>query len=291
MFGIRRLIYSAIARYLTKPRKSYRQVVYNDMANLRRELRKGDIILIDGDQRVSEVIKYLTQSSWSHAAVYVGDELASRDARDRALLHGADAHDVNHMIVEALMEGVVASPVSKYASFNIRVCRPLNMRKEDVQHIMDDIMGQLGYRYDVQHIIDLARYLFPVTLIPPRLRRKALQLGSGLTREVICSTMVARAFYNVGFPILPEVTLDTAPPPPWYVRTRERLLTRRKIQPGLFRQQRPDLVTPRDFDLSPYFQVLKVNLPNQANFDYRRIRWAPIRDVDDEPDTEESATG
>jgi hypothetical protein len=291
MFGIRRLIYKAIARYLTKPRKSYRQVVYNDMANLKRELRKGDIILVDGDQRVSQVIKYLTQSSWSHAAVYVGDELASRDARDRALLHGADAHDVNHMIVEALMEGVVASPVSKYASFNIRVCRPLNMRKEDLQHVMDDVMSQLGYRYDVQHIIDLARYLFPVTLIPPGLRRKVLHLGSGLTREVICSTMIARAFYDVGFPILPEVTLDMEPPPPWYVRTRERL-RRGKAHPGVFRQQRPDLVTPRDFDLSPYFQVLKINFPIQASFDYRRIRWAPVRDADDdEPDTEESATG
>ena len=51
-------------------------------------------------------------------------------------------------------------------------------------------------------------------------------------------------------------------------------------------------MTPRDFDLSPYFQVLKINFPNQASFDYRRIRWAPVRDADDdEPDTEESATG
>jgi hypothetical protein len=290
MFGIRRLIYNAIARSLTKPRKAYRQVVHNDMATLKRELRKGDIILIDGDQRVSEVIKYLTQSSWSHSAIYVGDELAIRDARDRALLHGADAHDINHMVIEALMDGVVASPLSKYASFNIRVCRPYNIRREDLQLVLEEVISQLGYRYDVQHIVDLARYLFPVSLIPRRFRRQVLQLGSGLTRDVICSTMIARAFYNVGFPILPEITLGDPPPrAPWYVRTRERLLSRNRAHPGIFRQQRPDLVTPRDFDLSPYFEILKINLPNRASFDYRRIQWAS--DFEDEGDEPESATG
>jgi hypothetical protein len=293
VLGIQRLLYNLIARHLTKPRKSYRQVVANDIPNLKRHLRKGDIILIDGDQRVSEVIKYLSQSSWSHAAIYVGNELAARDDRDRALLHGVDASEVNHMIVEALMDGVVASPLSKYASFNIRVCRPRNLRAVDTQQIMDEILGQLGYHYDVKHIVDLARYLFPVSLIPRRFRRKALQLGSGLTREVICSTMIARAFHNVGFPILPEVMPDHDAPAPWYTRTRDRVLLRKRFHPGIFRQQSPELVTPRDFDLSPYFEVLKINLPDHASFDYRRIRWEPVGnllagDRDSEP---ESAAG
>ena len=36
----------------------------------------------------------------------------------------------------------------------------------------------------------------------------------------------------------------------------------------------PSLVTPRDFDLSPYFEVIKFNLIAGARFDYRRIVWA-----------------
>jgi hypothetical protein len=281
---MRRLIYNLLARYLTKPRKVYRQLAANDMANLKRQIRKGDVILIDGDQRVSEVIKYLTQSCWSHAAIYVGDELARRDARDRALLHGADARDVNHMIVEALVEGVVASPLSKYASLNMRVCRPRNLRPEDLEHILDEVLGQLGYTYDVKHLVDLARYLFPVRLIPQRLRRTALRMGSGLTREVICSTMIARAFQNVGYPILPEITPSDDKPTSRLRRMRGHLPWRRH-HPGIYRKQTPMLSTPRDFDLSPYFDILKFNHADLGSFDYRRIRWA----LGDDPESESAA--
>jgi hypothetical protein len=286
MFGIRRRLYGRIARYLTKTRKSYRQVVPNDMAMLKRELRKGDIILIDGDQRVSEVIKYLSQSSWSHAAIYVGNEITNRAPRDRALLQGQFGQDANHMIVEALVEGVVASPISKYQSFNLRICRPRNLRKEDLRPVLDEILGQIGYRYDVQHIIDLARYLFPVSLIPRRFRRRALQMGSGLTREVICSTMIARAFQNVGFPILAAVTRTEKPASRFLERMRDGLMRRGPAQPGIYRACSPALMTPRDFDLSPYFEVLKINFDSHARFDYRRITWAS----DDEPE-QETATG
>jgi hypothetical protein len=278
-FGVRRRIYGWIAYILTKPRRTYRQVVLNDMAHLKRELRKGDIVLIDGDQRVSEVIKYLSQSSWSHAAIYVGDEIARRDARDRALLHGQFGEDANYMIVEALMDGVVASPISKYRTFNLRVCRPRNLHKEDLQPILDEILSQIGCRYDVQHIVDLARYLFPVSLIPRRFRRQALQMGSGLTREVICSTMIARAFQNVGFPILPKVTPVETPPASFFRRFRDRVLRQGTMLPGIYRPSSPALTTPRDFDISPYFDVLKVNSAN-AHFDYRRITWATDTEAD-----------
>jgi len=275
MFGVRRVFYGLIARYLTKPRKFYRQVIPNDRENLKRQVRKGDVILVDGDQRISEVIKYLSQSSWSHAAIYVGNELALRDPRTRALLYGQLGEDANHMVIEALMEGVVASPLSKYASFNIRVCRPLNLRREDLQHVLDEVVGQLGYTYDVKHVVDLARYLFPVSLIPRRFRRKALRFGSGVTRAVICSTMIARAFGNVGFPILPEVRRAKELPTSRLARLRDGVLRRRKAHPGIFRERPLALVTPRDFDLSPYFEVLKINVADQSKFDYRRINWAP----------------
>jgi hypothetical protein len=182
------------------------------------------------------------------------------------------------MLLEALMEGVVASTISKYTSFNIRVCRPLNLRKEDLQQILDELVGQLGYTYDVQHVVDLARYLFPVSLIPKRLRRKALQMGSGLTREVICSTMIARAFHHVGFPILPEVTPSNEPPAPRLARMRDRILRRPRVQRGVFHRRPPALVTPRDFDLSPYFEILKINLADHSKFDYRQITWAPAEE-------------
>ncbi len=62
---------------LTKPLKSYALHIPNDIAALKRHIRKGDVILVEGNERVSECIKYLTQSSWSHSALYVSDSAQS----------------------------------------------------------------------------------------------------------------------------------------------------------------------------------------------------------------------
>ena len=83
MAWLRDKVYGLAARALTKPRGSYNLVLPNNLENLRRVVRKGDVILVDGEQRVSEVIKYLTQSSWSHVALYIGDELLRRHPERR----------------------------------------------------------------------------------------------------------------------------------------------------------------------------------------------------------------
>jgi hypothetical protein len=266
-------VFDLAARVLTKPRRSYNLIHPNNLDSLRRVLRKGDVILVDGEQRVSAVIKYLTQSSWSHSALYVGDEFLRRAPAQRDELvrtHGADAR---HLIVEALLEeGVAAGSFAKYENFNIRICRPRGLRPEDLQRILDEVIAQMGLRYDVKNMIDLARYFFPVSLIPRRFRRRALTLGSGLPTQVICSSIIARAFQNVGFPILPAMTPSTEPAPPRGFL--DRLRGRHAPYPAVFHREAPTLITPRDFDLSPYFDIVKFNGVEAINFDYRRIRWA-----------------
>jgi hypothetical protein len=269
---LRTKVFDVAARALTKPRGNYTLLLPNDFDALLRVLRPGDVILVDGDQRVSEVIKYLTQSTWSHSVLYVGDEILRRFPGQRDALLATHARDANHMIVEALMEGVIASPLSKYASFNLRICRPSGLRPDDLRRVLDEVLAQLGLRYDVKHIFDLARYFFPVSLIPRRFRRRALQFGSGLTTQVICSSLIGRAFQNVGFPILPTTTLG--PSPAAERRLLDRVLRRTPPPyPALFRRQLPSIITPRDFDLSPYFEIIKFNPVEASRFDYRRIRW------------------
>jgi len=271
---MRQRVFASAARMLTKPRGHYNHLLRNDAEALRRSLRPGDVILIDGDQRVSEVIKYLTQSTWSHAVLYVGDAVLRQPAANRHALTAAHGRDAQHMIVEALVEGVVASPLSKYAGFNMRVCRPKGLRKEDAERVVREVTSQLGLQYDVKNLLDLARYFFPVSLIPRRFRRKALQFGSGLTTQVICTSMIGRAFQNVGFPIMPVMTpIPARAPEPR--RLRDRLLGRRQPAPypGVFRHEPCSLITPRDFDLSPYFDIVKLNPITRGDFDYSRIRW------------------
>jgi hypothetical protein len=276
MGWLRNKVFDVAARVLTKPRGTYQHLLPNDAENLRRSLRPGDVILVDGDQRVSEVIKYLTQSSWSHSVLYIGDALLRRHPGQRRALEASHGRDAQHMFVEALLdEGVIANPLSKYADFNLRICRPVGLQPEDLRRVLDEVLAQLGQHYDVRNLVDLARYFFPVTLIPRRLRRRALQFGSGLTTQVICSSLIGRAFQNVGFPILPA-TAPGAGAAPRY-RLRDRLL-RRTPPPyaTIFRRQPPALITPRDFDLSPYFEVVKFHLVEVPQFDYRRIQWADL---------------
>jgi hypothetical protein len=268
---LRRHLVDLATGLLTKPLGRYQRRTPNDLAGLRRHIKKGDVILVEGDQRVSEVIKYLTQSSWSHSAIYVGDELWRRHPESRKELLAKYGHDAQHLIVEAIVEeGVVASPLAKYIDFNIRVCRPCNLRREDLRTVLDEIMAQIGWRYDVRNLVDLARYFLPVSLVPRAFRRSALEFGSGLPTQVICSTLIARAFDKVRYPILPEIREVEDPEP----RGLLDWLTRRPLQPyGLFHTGPITLTTPRDFDISPYFGVIKFNILADSQFDYRRIRW------------------
>jgi len=166
---------------------------------------------------------------------------------------------------------VGAAPLSKYIDFNIRVCRPYNLRRDDLHIVFDEVLSQIGYRYDIRHLVDLMRYFLPVSLVPRALRRNALEFGSGLPTQVICSTLIARAFERVRYPIVPQVTRhDEEETPP---RGLVDWVRRRPLPPyGLFHMPPITLTTPRDFDISPYFEVVQPTIAK--DFDYHKIAWA-----------------
>ena len=115
--GVGRLI----ARYLEKPEHGYDAVAPGDAAALQENLKPGDVLLVEGNNHIAGVIKYLTQSTWSHAALYVGP------IGDRVSESGEPL-----VLVEAnLGQGVVAAPLSKYARFHSRICRPTGLTEDD----------------------------------------------------------------------------------------------------------------------------------------------------------------
>lgn len=270
---LRQFVFRHATRILTAPLGGYLRSSGQDVEHLKRHVRKGDVLLVCGDQRVSEVIRYLTQSSWSHAAIYVGDELLRRDPALARELEERFGDEARHLVVEALIdEGVVASPLSKYAGFHLRLCRPFGLVPRDVARLMDLVIAQMGGVYDLSNLLDLGRYFLPVSIVPARFRREALAFGSGRPTEVICSSMIARAFDAVGFPILPRTEEETRAAesdatgsayhvglgtPSWP--------SRRPLARHLRTSRRPfGLVTPRDFDLSPYFEIVKFSLIESA---------------------------
>lgn len=239
-----------LAQYLSASRKRGEHVATSSPERLAMTLRPGDVLLVDGDSSISTAIKYLTQSSWSHAALYVGDVLPpSTDNDEQPLLVEADIND-----------GVRAVGLSLYSPLHTRICRPVGLSRQEIDRVVDYVVQRLGARYDLQNIIDLARYLLPTPPVPSRYRRRLLSLGSGDPTQAICSSLIALAFQSVKYPILPEVVVQKSDSPSCKDCYREMLHIRHH-----------SLFTPRDFDVSPYFQIVKPTL--ECGFDPHTIPW------------------
>lgn len=234
-----------IARYLEKPVSGYEPFTPSDPEALRAALRPGDVLLVEGNNHISGVIKYLTQSTWSHAALYVGP-LPGR----------AEPDGEGHCLIEAdMQDGVISIPLSKYARFHTRVCRPIGLTEADCATVCAYAIARIGCAYDLKNIIDLLRYLFPLP-VPQRWRRRMISLGSGDPSRLICSALIAQAFEAVRYPILPKVTKV------------ESRAARREI----LEIRHSTLYAPRDFDISPYFGVVKPTI--EQGFDYKKVQWA-----------------
>ena len=241
----------SLARYINQPVKGCQPFAINDPATLVTVLEPGDVLLVEGNRRISSAIKYLTQSTWSHAAMYVG----------AALNQGSDPLQSPMLIEADLEKGVIAVPLAKYADLNTRICRPVGLTSEDRQKVVDFMVGRIGHAYDMRNVIDLARYLLPTPPVPVAWRRRLLALGSGDPTRAICSTLIAQAYQSVRYPILPRIELRQEADTKLGYTVREFLHIRHY-----------SLFTPRDFDISPYFQVIKARVEN--GFDYRALNWA-----------------
>ncbi|MBI1991218.1 MAG: lipo-like protein [Betaproteobacteria bacterium] len=239
-----------LARYLAQPIRGYEPVATHDPARLRGTLRPCDVLLIEGNTRISTAIKYLTQSTWSHAALYIGDAPAG------------NSHDPDPpVLIEADLEkGVWAVPLSHYDRYHVRICRPVGLTQKDARHIVEAATARLGQTYDLKNIFDLCRYLLPTPPVPVRWRRRMIALGSGEPTRAICSTLIAQLFQSVHYPILPSVETRPAPRPGCDDCVQEILHIRHH-----------SLFAPRDFDISPYFEVVKPSLA--PGFDYKRLVW------------------
>lgn len=238
-----------LGRILTRPVHVHDATRAASAVELRRCLEPGDVLLVEGHSRISVAIKYLTQSTWSHAALYVGD-----------LTHVAAVPSDCCFIEADIVEGVRAVPVAEFTGLHSRICRPIGLTDEDLCRVLAYAIERIGHQYDLRNVIDLARYLFPTPPVPERFRRRMLALGSGDPTRAICSTLIAQAFQSVHYPILPEVGYRDRGDPSCPGCVEEVLHIRHH-----------SLFAPRDFDVSPYFRVVKPTL--ESGFDYRKLRW------------------
>jgi hypothetical protein len=239
-----------LAKYLSQPVRGA-QVATSSLDQLAAALKPGDVLLVEGNTRVSTAIKYLTQSTWSHAMFYIGDALGPpAPGEQRKVLVEAD-----------MVYGIRAVPLSEASGMNTRICRPVGLSEEDLQKVIKFVISHIGGRYDLKNVFDLARYLIPTPPVPTRWRRRLIAFGSGDPTRAICSTLIAEAFQSVHYPILPKVTYVPDGTPGCNDCYHEVMHIRHH-----------SLYTPRDFDISPYFEVVKPTIT--GGFDYHKVAWA-----------------
>ncbi|WP_300463559.1 YiiX/YebB-like N1pC/P60 family cysteine hydrolase [Desulfobacula sp.] len=246
-----------LASYLSQEVERDIQVATSKPDDLAATLKKGDVLLVDGNSRISTAIKFLTQSTWSHAALYMG--------------HGVTRGGKNKnepLLVEAdVNEGVRTVPLSMYSRFHTRICRPVGLFEKDIDAVIDYVVSRIGHTYDLKNVLDLVRYLVHSPPVPRGWKRKLLALGSGDPTKAICSSMIAQAFQSVHYPILPEMLLKDSPDRSCKRCYREILLIKHH-----------SLFTPRDFDASPYFEIIKPTL--SKGFNPYQIEWSSLSTQD-----------
>src|SRR6056297_188613 len=240
-----------LAHYLSQSDEDRESVSTCSKEDLEATLKAGDILLVDGSSRLSSAIKYITQSTWSHAALFIGKpEIRSGKSSGDPELIEAD-----------LKEGVQAVPLRKYCQLHTRICRPVGLSDDEIQEVIRFMIDKIGYKYDLKNIIDLARYLIQHPPIPKNKRRRLLALGSGDPTKAICSSLIAQAYQLVEYPILPVIDVD---------ETDSKAV--KKSQEEILHIRHHSLFAPRDFDVSPYFKIIKPSI--RKGFDHHDLTWA-----------------
>ncbi|MFB9267428.1 YiiX/YebB-like N1pC/P60 family cysteine hydrolase [Bradyrhizobium erythrophlei] len=239
-----------LARFLSRERHAHRATPPTTPDRLLACLEPVDVLLVEGNSQISTAIKYLTQSTWSHAALYVG------------AYGGGRLTQSTHCFIEAdLIEGVRSVSIEAFAGVPTRICRPVGLSEEERRAVIEFAIARLGHRYDLKNVVDLARYLLPTPPVPTRIRRRMIAFGSGDPTRAICSTLIAEAFQFVHYPVLPAVEYRSA-------ATKDCP----ECIDEIMHIRHHSLFVPRDFDVSPYFRIVKPTI--EGEFDFRTLKWS-----------------
>ncbi len=254
--GLKRWLGNRVTKWLNKDIKAG-GVPMSDFKRICHELRPADVLLVEGHSRVSEVIKNITRSPWTHSALYIG---RLHDIEDDAVRRQIEKYYFgspgDQLVIEALLgEDTVVRPLQKYSSEHLRICRPKAISFDDANRVVKYAAERLGTKYDLRQLLDLARFIFPYSILPRRWRSTLFEHNAGEQTRTVCSSMIAEAFSSVHFPILPVIQSSGQGQMHMYKRNSR-------------------LAKPCDFDYSPYFDIIKYPFMgfDELTF-YRQLPW------------------
>lgn len=219
------------------------------MEGLKRVLRPGDVILIEGEHWVSDWIKVFSYHTWTHAVMWVGENpTLPKSVKSEFVEEGGN-------VIESLMKsefngggqgGIVLSRLECYRDCNLRICRPVGLSRERLRKAIRFVLEHIGCEYDQMLLTQFVHFSFTGENDPTK------PLGQMADGKFTCSSLIAAAFASVGFPIIYFYDQSQNTYVPYH----------------------PSQVQPKDFDLSLNFQVIKTPalLPQMQKLSpFRRI--------------------
>ena len=218
------LIGTQLAKFLTKER-IHKDAYYKiSIDSIKNILKPGDVVLVEGLSRISSAIQFITSSNWSHAAVFIGE-----------------SESFSHCLIEVkAVEGCKYTDINDYKYHNLRICRPLFLNDKKRMSLINHLIKKIGSKYDLKNIFDLIRFVYPNPPVPKKFRRNLIGIGAGDPTKAICSSLIADAFKRIEHPILPF-----------------------RDESNSIILRHPTYCMPKDFDISPFFQIIK---PSPKNF-------------------------
>ena len=236
-----------------KPRKDL-----CDFGRICHEIIPGDVLLMEGSSYVSQLIKRVTHSYWTHASLYIGRLHSIQNLETRKMiLEYCVCDPSDQLLLETWPgQGTVINPITKYQDEHIRICRPTGISFEDTQRVITYAVSHLGGDYNMRHFFDLGRYMLASKWLPARWGSSLFKKHKPTkTSKDICSALIAEAFVSVNVPILP-------------------LILEEQGGKTVMIHRNPKLFVPSDFDYSPYFNIIKYPIfPGQGNEPYHNYPW------------------
>ncbi|MFL2504646.1 MAG: YiiX/YebB-like N1pC/P60 family cysteine hydrolase [Candidatus Azotimanducaceae bacterium] len=231
--------------------------IFSDFDSMTHEVKPCDVILVEGRTRISEGIRFLTNSAWTHACLYIGRTYDIQDQTVRKIVSDKYMGEPDdQLIIESVIgEGTIIRSLDTYRDEHMRICRPSKLSFRDMPKVIRHAAEQIGKDYNVRQIFDLARFLLPWYILPKKWASSLFKKNSSRSTKTVCSTMIAESFASAGYPILPLLKHSEAG------------------IPQLFRRN-PKLCTPSDFDFSPYFDVIKYSFVDFYQADYELFPWS-----------------
>jgi len=265
--GMTQWLLKKIGDYLTREFTPEHRAHLCDFDRICHEVIPGDVLLVEGNNRISKIIKRVTHSPWTHAALYIGRLHSIEDPELRQLLrkyyHGPAG---KQLLIESMVgQGTIVKPITEYTGQHLRICRPTGLSHTDAQHVIGFAIKRLGRKYNTRHFFDLGRFAMAGRILPRRWMSSLFEeKNPSQTTQDICSAMIAEAFTSIKFPILPLIR-----------QTEENKLEMIHRNPRLF--------TPSDFDYSPYFAIIKYPIyPLSKHGPYHDLPWHEGLFSDDE---------